>query len=698
MAELLFGAETEYAVVWHGFKKKRPGEETATELVQRARMQLPHVQDMSASHGVFLGNGARLYVDCRTHPEYCTPECTDPWDLVRQVEAGHRILASLALKARVEGKRDKAILCFRSNVDYSGSFATWASHENYQFNGGTGELSPRLIPHLVTRPIYTGAGGFHPRSRGLEFTLAPRLTYFERLVADNTTSIRGIWHDKSESLSAGYRRMHVICGESLCSQLALFLKFGVTAIIVAMADAGLRPGEAVQLSDPVSALQTVVGDVSCTAKLPLSDKHSRTAIEIQRHYLEMAEAHIQDEFMPSWAGAVCRQWRATLDRIETEGPAAVASTLDWAIKLSLYSHQARDLGIRWEALEALNSLLDLSSPQPDLDQDADSLLIEERALRRKLRSEEEFDKLEMLARAQDVDIDELKTLARQRERMFEIDMRFGELGAAGLFEAMDKAGVLDHRMVGEDEVERAMTQPPPHGRAKIRGQVVQKLAGNDEARCDWQQIVDHTNGRALSLSDPFIKEEGPWLPLVNTEIHDGQVFNIGTGFQDSGAASSPYSRRQDAADRILSGDFAGAEVLLRGLLEECFMLPSTRCHMARVLVMTDREPEARDQINQAWSIRDHADTYVVPRMLFFQLVFALLDETDTAGVIGLMRTALRGFGATLDWAIVPMLDHLRPRIGEENYEFLKVLAKVLSGSEQVLELEEFPQWRIAVFN
>ena len=47
-----------------------------------------------ASSNVFLENGARLYLDVGSHPEYATPECDSICDLVMHDKAGERILES----------------------------------------------------------------------------------------------------------------------------------------------------------------------------------------------------------------------------------------------------------------------------------------------------------------------------------------------------------------------------------------------------------------------------------------------------------------------------------------------------------------------------------------------------------------------------------------------------------------------------
>ena len=155
------------------------------------------------------------------------------------------------------------------------------------------------------------------------------------------------------------------------------------------------------------------------------------------------------------------------------------------------------------------------------------------------------------------------------------------------------------------------------------------------------------------------------------------------------------ARRQDAAKRILSGDCLGAEALLRGLLQEKFAVPSTHCHLARVLLVTDRESEARQEIKQAWATREEAPAYVVPRILFFQCVFTMLDAADTTTIVRQIKAALGAPDAHLEWTIQPMLDHLRSRLGETNYQFLKALAEALSDAKAMPHLDEFPLWRNA---
>src|SRR6185436_14148466 len=137
-------------------------------------------------------------------------------------------------------------------------------HESYSHAAQPGALSDEIVPHLVTRIIYTGAGGFNSTSRGLEFTLSPRVSHLANVVSNNSTSDRGIFHTKDESLSKpGFYRLHIICGESLCSETAMWLKVGTTALVVAMAEAGLRPAASVALRWPLLAMQAISRDPTC---------------------------------------------------------------------------------------------------------------------------------------------------------------------------------------------------------------------------------------------------------------------------------------------------------------------------------------------------------------------------------------------------------------------------------------------------
>jgi hypothetical protein len=81
---------------------------------------------------VFLRNGARLYLDVGSHPEYATPECDDVAALVTHDKAGERILEGLLVDAE-RGCSEEGIAgdvyLFKNNTDSAGN--SYGCHENY---------------------------------------------------------------------------------------------------------------------------------------------------------------------------------------------------------------------------------------------------------------------------------------------------------------------------------------------------------------------------------------------------------------------------------------------------------------------------------------------------------------------------------------------------------------------------------------
>jgi len=160
----IFGIENEYGVTctFHGQRRLSP-DEVARYLFRR-------VVSWGRSSNVFLRNGARLYLDVGSHPEYATPECDSIRDLVIHDKAGERILEGLVQSAeqrlREEGIRGEVFL-FKNNTDSAGN--SYGCHENYlvEREGDFTKFTDVLIPFLVTRQIFAGLGrvGGHRLSR-----------------------------------------------------------------------------------------------------------------------------------------------------------------------------------------------------------------------------------------------------------------------------------------------------------------------------------------------------------------------------------------------------------------------------------------------------------------------------------------------------------------------------------------------------
>ncbi len=427
-------------------------------------------------------------------------------------QGGERTLERLAEEVQAEAGAATEIMCFRCNVEYSGTGSTWGCHESYLHRADPASLPEQLIPHLVTRVIYSGAGGFNPLVNWPEFCVAPRLLHIQRAISGDSTGNRGIFHTKNESLSGdGYNRLHILCGESLCSETAIVLKIGATALVTAMAEEGLKPGAGLRLESPIEALHAVSSDVTCKRKLKLARGGEATAIEIQRRLLELAERN--REVLPPWADGICALWRLTLGQLEG-APDSVATVLDWAIKHRLFQDRAARRGISVQRSAFLSSIIQrLNAALADIGVKSrgvrlSSLLAPESPVPQQVA------RIEKDLAAEKLSWDDLDHFLNLRDELYQIDTRFGQIGPRGIFTELDRRGVLDHKVAAIDQVEVAMDEPPALGRARLRGEAIRRLSGQGQAVCGWMSVTG-PDGRKLDLSDPFAAVEvwsGPTAP------------------------------------------------------------------------------------------------------------------------------------------------------------------------------------------
>ncbi len=694
--EGLFGIETEYAVA--GVTPRGPvrRDEFIERVVALAHQRLIHLPDLSSNAGVFLQNGSRFMID-QGLPEISTPECNHPADVVRYVQAGHRILAGIAAAIEAESPPGTEIMCFRNNVDYGGTQSTWGSHESYSHNVRSETLREQIIPHLVTRIPLIGSGGFHPLVRGLSFSLAPRVAHLHHVAASSSTHDRPIFHEKDEPLGRGYSRLHVICGESTSSETSTYLRVGCTALVVRLIEAGLKPGSSVQLADPLAAIHAVAADVTCRKPLPMADGSSRTAVSIQRHYLEMAAANLK--VLPSWSGEVLDLWRSILDKLESDdAPAAVARILDWGIKYQAYTQYSRRIGIPWDKLPIMNEVVEkISYPLFDR-HDSTKTMSLKAAIASKRKMPKQVEALEPMLIGNGLGWQDLRKMMFHRQSFLELDTRFGQLNSPrGVFEALNKSNALQHRVIAENDIESAMTEPPAHGRAHIRGEVIRRLAGTTKSRADWSRIINLDERKLLDLSDPFATKE-VWRAACPSDLCDARFASSFEEFferRGEPGPPSPWTRRQRALEFYLHGEYTAAEELLRGVLAEQFEVPSTHTHLARVLMMINREDEAREQVAQAWAARNRGPAYVTARTLFFQCLFDLFDGNAITGLVAQIKQVLSAGDAHMDWTIQPMLDHVRPRLSRVDWRLINALAQALSSSSNLPRLARLPEWRNA---
>jgi proteasome accessory factor A len=329
----IFGLENEYGVTctFHGQRRLSP-DEVARYLFRR-------VVSWGRSSNVFLRNGARLYLDVGSHPEYATPECDDVLDLVAHDKAGERILEGLLLDAdrrlREEGIAGDIYL-FKNNTDSAGN--SYGCHENYLVgrHGEFGRLADILIPFLVTRQIICGAGKVLQTPRGAVYCVSQRAEHIWEGVSSATTRSRPIINTRDEPHADAerFRRLHVIVGDSNMSETTMLLKVGSTDLVLRMIEAGIVMRD-LSLENPIRAIREVSHDMTGRRKVRLANGREVCALDIQREYLAKAADFVDKRGGDKVTDMVLSLWQRTLDAVESGDLGKVAREIDWITKYQL---------------------------------------------------------------------------------------------------------------------------------------------------------------------------------------------------------------------------------------------------------------------------------------------------------------------------------------------------------------------------
>ena len=330
MERRIFGLENEYGVTCtlRGQRRLSP-DEVARYLFRR-------VVSWGRSSNVFLENGARLYLDVGSHPEYATPECDSIEDLVAHDKAGERILESLLASAeqrlREEGIRGIVYL-FKNNTDSAGN--SYGCHENYLTSrrDDFGHYAEVLIPFFVSRQIFAGAGKVLNTARGATYCISQRAEHIWEGVSSATTRSRPIINTRDEPHADAerFRRLHVIVGDSNMSEYATFLKMGTTSILLRMLE---DPGVVLRdmtLDNPIRAIREISHDTTCRRRVRLENGRELSALDIQKEYLGRALRYSESRGLSPLEEQALKMWEHCLTKIEVD-PLLLDREVDWVIK------------------------------------------------------------------------------------------------------------------------------------------------------------------------------------------------------------------------------------------------------------------------------------------------------------------------------------------------------------------------------
>ncbi len=317
----------------------------------------PPEDDIGLANSI-LPNGARFYVD-HAHPEYSSPETSNPRDAVVWDKAGERILEVAAARAAqlvpggpgglggpVGGAR---VLITKNNTDGKG--AAYGMHENYIVDRALpfGEIVRHLTPFFVSRQVMVGAGriGNEFDLDDVRYQISQRADFFEVEVGLETTLKRPIINTRDEPHADPdrFRRLHVIIGDANMSEVCTYLKLGSTALVLCMVEDG-ELADPPALAQPVKALHDVSHDLSCRRLVTLKDGRTLTPLELQWHYLEHAQRYCKEREAPEWGPEVLSVWERVLDALEDD-PLSLDGVVDWVTKYRVMQRYIDRDGLDW---------------------------------------------------------------------------------------------------------------------------------------------------------------------------------------------------------------------------------------------------------------------------------------------------------------------------------------------------------------
>jgi len=341
----IFGLETEYGLIF------TPQGKVSIPMEKVIGYIFEGLIPNSWPSNAFLSNGARFYQDTGGHPEYATPECSTLKDVVVHDKAGERLLEScLPIAARRLEEEGIAgeIKVYKNNTDSLGN--TYGCHENYLMRRDIDfwRVAEQMIPFLVTRTLFIGAGKVLKVGGKNVYVLSQRAQHIHEKTSSSTTSSRSIINTRDEPHADAekYRRLHIITGDSNLSERACFLKVGTMALVLSMIEAGFYV-TGVELEDPVKAMREVSRDLTLKKRLCLESGKEMTALEIQRLFLKRAEEYVDSGAADEMAEEVIAAWASVLDDLE-EVSDRLTRQLDWAAKRAMIESFMEKKHCNWD--------------------------------------------------------------------------------------------------------------------------------------------------------------------------------------------------------------------------------------------------------------------------------------------------------------------------------------------------------------
>ena len=296
--------------------------------------------------GGFLGNGARFYLDV-SHPEYCTPECRLPLDLVAHDKASEVVIReALRVFNLSESGRKFEIVLHKSNSDGDGD--SYGTHLNVLMSRASvsneenfGYFLKHYVPFQIARMILIGGGkfGYENGAPKCGFQISQRADFFTQLYSANTVEKRPIFNlrDEPHADSEKYFRLHDISTDALMCEGAMFLRAGLSQIVLAMIEDKYLTDDLFP-ADPVAAIKIVSRDLDFEMPVQLSCGKQMTGLEILRYYVDKCGDYLKANPMHEQHNLAVALAKELIDKLDND-LLSTFGILDWTTALGI--HESR---------------------------------------------------------------------------------------------------------------------------------------------------------------------------------------------------------------------------------------------------------------------------------------------------------------------------------------------------------------------
>jgi proteasome accessory factor A len=198
------------------------------------------------------------------------------------------------------------------------------------------------------------------------------------------------------------------------------------------------------LRNPVRAIKDISRDLTCREAVPLNSGKKYSALELQKEYLDLAHRYYSTRPMSSEAADILQKWEYVLTKLE-EDPMQLHHEIDWVIKLHLLQAYGERTNLPPEA---------------------------------------------------------------SGDRMLMLDLQYHDIRREkGLYFLLERKGQVV-RLATDEQIEKAMVDPPQNTRAKMRGELI-KLAKMKRIPydLDWNYIrIGYLLNLWVKCNDPFQEE------------------------------------------------------------------------------------------------------------------------------------------------------------------------------------------------